>query len=217
MAIIGISGSPIINGNIDRLTKAILNKSGKEYEFINLSTLNFAPCRGCAHLCAPTGMCGRNDDALPYIKKVKDAEAIVLSSPIHGGGMTAWMHSFLSRLWCLSHIHYTLKDRPVVLVSAGLSDTGTFTGREIYEHRFLGYEHLPKVIGELYYSTKTPPCFTCGEGLNCTRGGLWVHCVNQDAEALKNFKITPDKFRKWEDDSSTVKRVEECAKALSVI
>ena len=36
MAIVGISGSPIIDGNTDRMTMAILDKSGRDTKFINL-------------------------------------------------------------------------------------------------------------------------------------------------------------------------------------
>jgi hypothetical protein len=34
MAIIGVSGSPVIDGNTDRIIKAVLKKSGKEAIFI---------------------------------------------------------------------------------------------------------------------------------------------------------------------------------------
>ena len=57
MAIVGISGSPIIHGNTDRITRAILQESGRETNFINLSTLAFSPCRGFAHKCATQAMC----------------------------------------------------------------------------------------------------------------------------------------------------------------
>ena len=98
MAIIGISGSPIPGGNTDRITQAILEASGKETTFVNLSTLTYAPCRACAHLCAIPAMCVVDDDLLPYIKAIRDAEALVLSSPIHHGNMSGWMYSFATRL-----------------------------------------------------------------------------------------------------------------------
>jgi len=60
--IFGISGSPIINGNTDRIVKAILKESGRDSKFIDLSKLNFGSCRGCAHNCATTAMCGVKDD-----------------------------------------------------------------------------------------------------------------------------------------------------------
>jgi hypothetical protein len=66
LAILGISGSPFAGGSTDRLVKAVLEKSGKEAVFINLSKLSFDPCRGCCHLCATTNMCGRKDELHPY-------------------------------------------------------------------------------------------------------------------------------------------------------
>ena len=94
MAIVGISGSPIVEGNVDRMTKAILQGSGKESKFINLSKLKFGPCRGCAHNCATTAMCGVKDELHPYLEDIRDAEALVLSTPVHHHFMTAWMYSF---------------------------------------------------------------------------------------------------------------------------
>jgi multimeric flavodoxin WrbA len=212
MAIVGISGSPIKNSNTDRITKALLEKSGKETIFIKASDLKFDPCRGCAHLCATTNMCGRKDALHPYIKDIRDAEALILSSPVHRGNMTAWMFSLLSRLWCLAHVESLLEDKPVVLVSLGLVENRK--GKEIYESTFL-MEHNPRVLCEIYYRSLIPPCLKCGAGDYCKRGGLWVFLVNRDEEALKNFEFTPDKFRRWEDDADIVRKVEKCGKLLS--
>ncbi|MCL4385060.1 MAG: flavodoxin family protein, partial [Actinobacteria bacterium] len=78
MAITGVSGSPILGGNTDRMIKALLEKSGKDTVFVNLSMLQFSPCRGCAHLCARTNTCGINDELTPYLNLVPKSEAIVL-------------------------------------------------------------------------------------------------------------------------------------------
>jgi len=56
MAIVGISGSPVQGGNTDRLVRSLLEQSGPERTFVNLSTLDFVPCRGCADLCARTNI-----------------------------------------------------------------------------------------------------------------------------------------------------------------
>jgi len=50
LTILGFSSSPVIDGNVDRMVKAILEKSGKSTEFFNLSELSYGPCRACAHL-----------------------------------------------------------------------------------------------------------------------------------------------------------------------
>ncbi len=70
--------------------------------------------------------------------------------------------------------------------------------------------------GEIYFKSLIPPCFKCGKGDVCQHGGLW-RMVGRDAEALKEFDITSDKFRKWEDDEQIVNEVKKHGKMLSKI
>lgn len=210
--IVGISGSPVEHGNTDRMIKAVLEKSGKESEFINLSALRFGSCRACAHHCATTAMCGVKDALHPWIEKIRDAEALVIGTPIHHGTMTAWTYSFFSRLWCFLHESKTLRNRPVVFVSTGIdvaSEDKAFRASLVKEHEF-------NVLGEIYFQSLVPPCYTCGKGDVCQnpRGGLW-RMVGQDADALKAFEITPDRFHRWEDDELVVSSVARYGEALS--
>ena len=53
MKVIGFSaGSVGREGNIDRMVKAILEKTGHEVEFIKLTDLDYSGCKGCVQLCA---------------------------------------------------------------------------------------------------------------------------------------------------------------------
>ncbi|MBC8379573.1 MAG: flavodoxin family protein [Planctomycetes bacterium] len=211
--ILGISGSPIINGNTDRLVKAILKESERDSKFTNLSKLNFGSCRGCAHNCATTSMCGVKDDLFPYLKDIRDSKALVFGTAIHHGTMTAWMYSFFSRLWCFLHENKTLNSRPVIFVSVGIDDIrkdrGPFRASLVKEHKF-------NIIGEIYFRSLVPPCFKCGKGDRCQWGGLW-RMVGRDTQALQRFKITSDKFRKWEDDEQITAAVKKYGKILSEI
>lgn len=213
MAIVGISGSPIVNGNTDRITKAILAETGKDTKFVNLSQLNFSPCRACAYNCATTAMCGVKDDLHLYLSDIREAEALVLSTAIHHGTMTAWMYSFFSRLWCFLHENKSLRQKPVVFVSCGIDEMPG--GRDPFGTSLVR-EHAFKVLGRIYFQSLTPPCFKCGKGDTCQWGGLW-RMVGRDAEALKQFKITSDKFRRWEDDKQIVDKVTKYGKMLSEI
>ena len=114
--IVGLSSSPILNGNTDRMVKALLEQSDQDHSFVNLSMLRYDPCRACAHLCAKTNLCPVDDDLRPHLKQIKNAKALVLGTPIHGGHITGWMYSFTTRLSCFSHVRHPLKDKPVVLV-----------------------------------------------------------------------------------------------------
>ena len=41
--------------------------------------------------------------------------------------------------------------------------------------------------------------------------------VGFDEEKLRNFKVTKDKFKRWEDDPETVAKVAKCAKIFASI
>ncbi len=67
MKIIGFSSGAINReSNTDRMVKTIMGKSGLESEFVKLSELNFAGCRGCVDLCAGPRVCSYDDDLKPY-------------------------------------------------------------------------------------------------------------------------------------------------------
>lgn len=213
MAIIGISGSPIVGGNTDRIIKALLEKSGREYKFVNLSTLKYSPCRACAHNCATTNMCGVKDDLWPYLADVRDADLVILGSSIQHGYCTAWMFSFISRLWCLYQVKKLLQDKPAIFVSVGIQDRDRQNGIMNFE-RVATYSEKFKILGHIYYNSQTPPCLKCGAGSYCKVGGLWG-LVDRDEEKLKNFQFTPDKFHRWEDCEEVVNLVNEYGRALA--
>jgi multimeric flavodoxin WrbA len=214
MAIVGISGSPISNSNTDRMIQSLLAESGKESKFVKLSKLNFSPCRGCAHLCATTAMCGVKDALHPWLAAIRDAEALVIGSPRHHGTMTAWTNSFFSRLWCFLHDNCTIYHKPVVFVSVGLFDEKpgreTFRSSTVKEHQF-------NVLGELHHKTYNPPCIKCGKGNTCmNHGGLWK-LLDHDEEALRNFDLKGHQFTRFEDDPETVHEIKRLGEKLSAL
>jgi multimeric flavodoxin WrbA len=202
LAIVGVSGSPIQGGNTDRVVRSLLEQSGHDHTFVNLSTLDFVSCRGCAHLCARSNICPLEDDLRPYFEAILEADALVLASPVHAGTITAWMFSFLSRIWCFHHLKNLLEDKPLLLVVTALSPQS--------------WGHNMHHLGTLFHATEIPPCYKCGVGNACKVGGLWA-MVGQDAEKLRNFEVTPDKFKRWEDCPQTVERVAHYAEMLGKI
>ncbi len=214
MAIIGISGSPTPNSNVDRMVQMLLHESGKETKFVKLSKLNFFPCRGCAHLCAATAMCGQKDDLHPFLADIRDAEALVIGSPRHHGTMTASTYSFFSRLWCFLHDNCVIYHKPVVFVSSGLCDKeharGTFGASLVQEHEF-------NVLGEVYYQSFNPPCIKCGKGNTCmNHGGLW-NLLGRNEEALRNYDLSAHHFTQFEEDQETIDEIIRYGKILSTL
>jgi len=62
MTLLGFSASAVKNGNVDRMVRTVLERSGEPYEFVRLSDLNYSPCRACPHECAKDNLCTLDDD-----------------------------------------------------------------------------------------------------------------------------------------------------------
>ena len=214
MAVVGISGSPIQGGNTDRLVQSILEQSGRDHKFVNLSSLEFVPCRGCAHLCAKSNICPLEDGLRPYFEPILEADALVLASPVHSGTITAWTTSFLSRIWCFHHLKNLLKGKPLLLVVTALFRGSEHGAIHRFEDDIRRWGHDMHHLGSIFHATDIPPCYKCGVGNACEVGGLWG-MVGHDREKLRSFKVTPDKFTRWEDCPRTVAEVARHAKVLA--
>jgi multimeric flavodoxin WrbA len=210
----GVSGSPFVGGNTDRLVKAVLEKSGREAVFINLPGLRFDPCRGCCHLCATTNMCGRKDELHPYLKLVLKSEALVLGTPYQLGAPTGFMYNFLTRLFCFHHVKKLLVDKPVLLISIGVKPKKIQNGIASFESMVTHSDQF-NLLGHIYFNSQNPPCLKCGAGSYCRVGGLWKYVLDEDENKLKEFKFTPDKFKKWEDYPQIVKEAGRYGKILA--
>ena len=105
MKAIGIVGSPKKNGNTEILTKHTLKaieEEGLDTELITLAGLDIRPCNGC-RVCREDGeWCPIDDDLFPLYTKIKEAEAIILASPVYLGSATALLKAFMERTGYIS-------------------------------------------------------------------------------------------------------------------
>jgi multimeric flavodoxin WrbA len=104
MKIIGIVGSPRENGNTEILVNHALESIGEEgldTELIRLAGLDIAPCNACM-VCTKEERCSIEDDLFPIYLKMKDADGIILGSPVYYGSATALVKSFMERAGYIS-------------------------------------------------------------------------------------------------------------------
>ncbi len=103
MKVIGIVGSPRKNGNTEILTAHALKavkEEGLDTELIRLAGLDIKPCNACM-VCRSEGhaeQCPIKDDLAPLYAKVKEAEAVILASPVYYGSATALIKAFMERV-----------------------------------------------------------------------------------------------------------------------
>lgn len=111
MKVLGIAGSPRRDGNTDILLRQVMSgaaSSGAETKTVVLSTLDIAPCRHCDG-CIKTGKCVVQDDMQWLHIDLREADRIVLASPIFFMGVTAQAKAMIDRCQALWVIKYVLK------------------------------------------------------------------------------------------------------------
>lgn len=105
MKVIAFNGSPRKNWNTATLLKKALvgaASKGAETELIHLYDLDYKGCRSC-FACKTKGgesygRCAAVDGLTPVLKKVLEADALIIGAPVYMGAVSGAMQSFFERL-----------------------------------------------------------------------------------------------------------------------
>ncbi|MBI4216949.1 MAG: flavodoxin family protein [Chloroflexi bacterium] len=111
LKVLGLAGSPRRHGNTDLLLERALAGAaswGAEVESLVLGRLKVIPCRHCDQ-CALSGICVIDDEMQGLHQKLKEADRIVLASPIFFMGVTAQAKTIIDRCQALWVWKYVLK------------------------------------------------------------------------------------------------------------
>ncbi|MDD6286547.1 MAG: flavodoxin family protein [Methanobacteriaceae archaeon] len=120
MKVVGIVGSPRSKGNTEFLVQTALNRiasEGIETKLITLHDKDINFCRGC-DACKKTDKCVIDDDMIDITEIVRDADGIIMSSPVYFGDMTGLAKTFIDRLRPLRNNH-ALKNTVCGAISTG--------------------------------------------------------------------------------------------------
>lgn len=147
----------------DRMVKAIHDKSGHDAEFVKLTDLNFSGYKGCVQLCARPQVCKLADDAQPYYEKVKEADAVVIGTPVYMRTITSTAWAFIERFFGYRHVDIPIAGKPFVTVVGGAFPADSAV-KEL--HRLLGVYEV-NVIDTIKYQSSVPTCFKCGRHKEC--------------------------------------------------
>ena len=91
-------------------------------EFISLRDRDIRFCRGCL-ACQKTQKCVMEDDAGPIVEKVRDADVLVLATPVYYYGISGCLKTFLDRCNPLYPGEYRFRE--VFLVCTSEEDSPT--------------------------------------------------------------------------------------------
>ncbi len=107
MKVIAFNGSPHSKGNTYQAIKIVtdeLEKEGIETEIISVGNKMISGCLACNN-CLKTRdekCVVRDDDVNDWIQKMKEADGIILGSPVHYASIAGNMKSFLDRAFYVS-------------------------------------------------------------------------------------------------------------------
>ena len=104
MKVVGIVGSPRKNGNTEMLTAHTLKaiaEEGLDTELVPLAGLDIRPCNACM-VCLKEERCPIEDDLFPIYLKMKEADGIILASPVYFGSATALIKALIERTGYIS-------------------------------------------------------------------------------------------------------------------
>ena len=100
MKILGICGSPR-EGASEYLLKRALNELEKEDSFettfISVKDKDISPCTHCNECAETKGKCSISDDMDEIYKALKEADGIIMASPIHFGSISAQLKAVIDR------------------------------------------------------------------------------------------------------------------------
>jgi len=100
MKAIGIAGSLRAGSNTLTYVEnalAVLDKQGIETELISLRGKTIHPCTGC-YECVDKGRCTlKGDDFDPIMEKMREAEGVILGSPVYLSSVVPQMMALLAR------------------------------------------------------------------------------------------------------------------------
>lgn len=108
MKVVAINGSPKNNGNTAQLIDTIaqeLAKEGITTEVLHIGNKTIRGCFGCgACIKNQDERCVAKDDEYVNgcIQKMKEADGIILGTPVHWAGIAGTMKSFLDRVFFVS-------------------------------------------------------------------------------------------------------------------
>jgi len=99
MKVLGIYGSPRIGGNSHILMDEVLKgvkSAGADVETVLSSILVISGCRECGG-CDNTGRCVVNDEMQQVYPKLREADVIILSSPVFFYGLPSQLKAIIDR------------------------------------------------------------------------------------------------------------------------
>lgn len=171
MKVLIINGSPKAKGNTATALHEVertLQQQGIETEWIHVGHLNLHGCIAC-NKCWDSGLCTFNDIVLELSEKMKDADGLLIGSPVYFASPNGTLLSLLDRLFYSNlHADWSMK----VGASVSIARRGGATATMDVLNKYFLKTNMP-VVPSQYWSIAHGT--TPGE-------------VNQDEEGMQTMR-----------------------------
>lgn len=153
MKVIGINGSARKDGNTAILMNKVfdkLNQEGIETELVQFAGQVMEPCKAC-FVCGGQKNCvHRKDRFREVFDKLKEADGILLGSPVYSANVTANMQAFLERAAVVCDMNPGLLTHKAGAAVAAVRRGGALQAIDTMNHFFLNHEMY--VVGSIYWN-----------------------------------------------------------------
>jgi len=131
MKIVAVLGSPRPRGNSSTLARAFLQAAGERGAEITeylLNDMDYQGCQGCGACKTKSEICVLEDGLAPVFKAVKEADLLVLASPVYFGDLNGQLKCFFDRTYSFFNPDFSSRVPPgkkavLILVQANPEET----------------------------------------------------------------------------------------------
>ncbi len=151
MFVLGLQGSPRIKGNSAVLLSGFLDEAarlGARTELVNVAKKKITPCQECG-TCEKKGFCPIDDEMQELYPLLRQAELIVMATPIFFYGPTAQMKAVIDRSQALWSRKYALglEDPGRKWRQGYLLAVGATRGKNLFEGTILTAKYFFDAVG----------------------------------------------------------------------
>lgn len=199
MRILAINGSPRKGKNTAQMLSAALQEAevlGAQTELIEISDFKIEYCQGC-NKCLRQEACSiSNDDTSLLLEKMRNADGILLGSPVYFGNVTGQLKTLIDRTRSLHMVRNALQGKVGgALVQAGLRHGGQEAALAFLE-KYLRSQGLTLVEGfEAWGEAEPRSLFSSGTMGTLYRDSdeqgkpLWFKGVMEDCLTVKACRL----------------------------
>ena len=192
MKILGICGSPREGASeflLKRALEELESEDSIETIFIGVRDKEISPCKHCNHCAKTKGKCSINDDMYEIYDALREADGIILASPVHFGSISAQLKAVIDR--CQAMI---MEDLDIFKNKVGISIV-------VGGDRSGGQELAIQQINTFYLLNKIIPLSGGSFGANLG-ACLWsqddgAEGVKNDEYGLKTLDMTINNFKEF--------------------